>query len=61
MRINTEYIDRIIIIAKKEIEGKQQVDVKLVQALISALESLNNKEVMNSIGNEEYQQQFFYD
>ena len=35
-----EYIDRIIIAAKKEIEGKKQVDVSLVETLISTIQTL---------------------
>lgn len=44
-----EYIDRIIIAAKKEIEGKKQVDVSLVETLISTLQALHHTQVINKL------------
>lgn len=44
-----EYIDRIIIAAKKEIEGKKQVDVSLVETLISTLQTLHHTQVINKL------------
>ena len=44
-----EYIDRIIIAAKKEIEGKKQVDVSLVETLISTIQTLHNTQVINKL------------
>lgn len=44
-----EYIDRIIIAAKKEIEGKKQVDVSLVETLISTLQTLHHTQVVNKL------------
>jgi len=42
-----EYIDRIIIAAKKEIEGKKQVDVSLVETLICTIQTLHHTQVIN--------------
>ena len=44
-----EYIDRIIIAAKKEIEGKKQVDVSLVETLISTIQTLHHTQVINKL------------
>lgn len=58
-----EYIDRIIIAAKKEIEGKKQVDVSLVETLISAIQTLHHTQVMNKLDDVSHyeQQHIVYD
>ena len=40
--INCEFIDRIIIAAEKQIEGKKEVKVELVKTLIDTLRDVNN-------------------
>jgi len=46
--MNNEYIDRIILAVESQIEGKTQVDVKVVENLLYALRDLNNR-YMNKI------------
>jgi hypothetical protein len=46
--MNHEYIDRIILAVESQIEGKTQVDVKVVETLLYALRDLNNR-YMNKI------------
>jgi hypothetical protein len=46
--MNHEYVDRIILAVESQIEGKTQVDVKVVENLLYALRDLNNR-YMNKI------------
>ena len=56
MSYNYEFIDRIVIAAEKEIEGKTEVRVELVKVLISTLRDFNSKQVINQIAPEEDEQ-----
>lgn len=46
---NYEFIDRIIIAAEKQIEGKKEVNVELVKTLISILRDVTNQKVIEQI------------
>lgn len=46
---NYEFIDRIIIAAENQIEGKKEVNVELVKTLIEALKDVTNRKVIEQI------------
>lgn len=47
--MNTEFIDRIILAAEREIHGKQTVNVSVVQTLIDTLRSIDSSNVIEAI------------
>jgi hypothetical protein len=49
MQVNSEFIDRIIIAAEKEIQGKQMVNVSVVENLIETLRTINNASAIHAI------------
>jgi len=55
---NYEFIDRIIIAAEKQIEGKKEVNVELVKTLIYTLRDVTNKKVIEQIVHSNEEQQF---
>lgn len=60
--INYEFIDRIIIAAEKQIEGKKEVNVELVKTLIETLKDVSNRKVIEHIDvHVEEQQLLSYD
>lgn len=60
--INYEFVDRIIIAAEKQIEGKKEVNVELVKTLIETLKDVSNRKVIEHIDvHVEEQQLLSYD
>jgi hypothetical protein len=49
MQVNREFIDRIIIAAEREIQGKQIVNVSVVENLIETLRTINNASAIHAI------------
>jgi hypothetical protein len=49
MQVNREFIDRIIIAAEREIQGKQMVNVSVVENLIETLRTINNASAIHAI------------
>ena len=57
-----EYIDRIIIAAEREIKGKKEVRIELVETLLRVLRDINNKQVIEHIDSQhEMQEVLNYD
>ena len=57
-----EYIDRIIIAAEREIKGKKEVRIELVETLLRVLRDINNKQVIEHIdSHHEMQEVLNYD
>jgi hypothetical protein len=61
MQVNSEFIDRIIIAAEKSIQGKETVDVSVVQTLIETLRSIKTQKEYEQIGSTDYQELLNYD
>ena len=61
MQVNSEFIDRIIIAAEKSIQGKETVDVSVVQTLIETLRSIKTQKAYEQIGSTDYQELLNYD
>lgn len=54
---NYEFIDRIIIAAEKQIEGKKEVNVELVRTLIDTLRDITNRKIIEQIEHQSEEQQ----
>lgn len=54
---NYEFIDRIIIAAEKQIEGKKEINVELVKTLIETLKDVTNRKVIEHIEHHSDEQQ----
>jgi len=54
---NYEFIDRIIIAAEKQIEGKKEVNVELVKTLIDTLRDITNRKIIDQIEHHSEEQQ----
>jgi hypothetical protein len=55
MRMNSEYVDRVITAWEKRLETEKVFDADAVRMLVNIIKDFNNKEVEKQIYNDEQQ------
>lgn len=51
--MNYEYVDRIVIAAENQIQGKTEVSVELVKALVQVIKDLNSAHINQIYGTQQ--------